>query len=364
MAADLAIRRSIAEDLCALDRDGYAPCPGRALHTSPDGRRDFMVRLAGVPSGHCLHGSCAEAVARFNHDLRSRIGRAEHGDGKPAPQSFGADVALEPQAPRAPKRPAYDSGKLTELAKRCPANVTPDWLAARSPVAVPNEQGVTTAVDFLEELYRPGERLLIFVRQYSQGDFLHEVGRGSFRLAAKPGIRSVRSALPAFGPGGCWWLTAPVSGEWAPNQNNLDKAGNVQLGRRHSSCVTRWPYLLLESDEAPTDLWLRALVQLPLPIVAAYTSGGRSVHALVRVNAGSKAEWDHLRDKLLVCLCPLGADPAAMSAVRLSRLPGVLRFGTRDRAGKFQRYEHPRLQRLVFLNPSATSEPIINSVRL
>lgn len=52
---------------------------------------------------------------------------------------------------------------------------------------------------------------------------------------------------------------------------------------------------MLESDVTPADLWLRALVQLPFPLVAAYTSGGRSVHALLRVNAESKAEWDAVR---------------------------------------------------------------------
>ena len=112
----------------------------------------------------------------------------------------------------------------------------------------------------------------------------------------------------------------------------------MQLGRRHAACVARWPYLVLESDEAPADMWLRALVQLPLPIVAAYTSGGRSIHALVRVNAESKAEWDGVRDDLVPIVCPLGADAGALSAVRLSRLPGCLRHGKRAPEGKLQRF--------------------------
>ena len=79
------------------------------------------------------------------------------------------------------------------------------------------------------------------------------------------------------------------------------------------------------ADVAPMAEWLRLLVQLPLQIVAIYTSGGRSVHALVRVDAASKAEWDTQRDMLVQLLAPLGADPAAMTAVRLTRLPGCLR---------------------------------------
>ena len=90
---------------------------------------------------------------------------------------------------------------------------------------------------------------------------------------------------------------------------------------------------------------------LPLPVVAIYSSGGKSIHALVAVDCASKAEFDACRDVLRAVLCPLGADGAAMTAVRLSRLPGCLRFGKRQAEG-YKRYERPRLQRLVYLNPS------------
>jgi hypothetical protein len=117
--------------------------------------------------------------------------------------------------------------------------------------------------------------------------------------------------------------------------------------------------MVLESDLAAPELWMRALVQLPLPIVAIYTSGGKSVHALVRVEASCKEEWDALRDDLVPILCPLGADAAAMTAVRLTRLPGMLRHGTRDKAGAVKAYSAPRLQRLLWLNPRAPAVPIL-----
>jgi len=362
---DLDLRRRIADDLlhCALDRDGFAPCPGRDRHTSRDGRRDFVVKLDGAPTAHCLHASCADLVDAFNDELRRRIARAEAGDA-PACTPLGADVAPMPAPPRAPKRPPYDPHKLADFAARCPVVVTLDWLADRSPVPVPaeHEQGVATAAAFLSALYADADRVLVFTRQFSQGDFVFEPARGAFRLATAPAVRAVPSPLPAGAPEGVWWLVQPVRGDWMPNANNRDRDGNVQLGRRHAACVTRWPFLVLESDEAPADLWLRALVQLPVPIVAAYTSGGRSLHALVRVDAESKAAWDSLRDDLLPVVCPLGADPGALSAVRLSRLPGCLRFGKRDRAGNLQRYNAPHLQRLVWLDPAAPCAPILDRV--
>jgi hypothetical protein len=230
------------------------------------------------------------------------------------------------------------------------------------PVRAEHEQNGETAAAFLSALYAPADRLLVFAQYFSQCDFLFEPGRGAYRLAAVPDVRAVLSPLPAGAAEGVWWLVQPVTGAWLPNVNNRDRAGNVSLGRRHGACVTGWPYLVLESDDAPAEVWLRALVQLPFPIVAAYTSGGRSVHALVRVNAESKAEWDAVRDDLVPIVCPLGADAGALSAVRLSRLPGCLRYGKRDRNGSLQRYDRPRLQRLVWLNPDAPAVPILDLV--
>ena len=367
MPADLDLRARIAHDLlgCALDRDGFARCPGEDRHTGRNGRRDFVVKLDGAPTAHCLHTSCADLVDAFNHELRRRIAIAEsNGTGAPAAPVLGADVPPAPLPPRASKRPPYDPPRLADFAARCPVVVTLDWLAARSPVPVPaeHEQGVATAAAFLSALYAPADRVLVFTRNFSQGDFIFEPARGAFRLAAVPSVRAVPSPLPSGAPEGVWWLVQPVTGAWLPNPNNRNAAGLVQLGRRHAACVTGWPYLVLESDEAPVGLWLKAVVQLPFPIVAIFTSGSRSIHVIVRVGAESKAAWDAVRDDLLPIVCPLGADGGALSAVRLSRLPGCLRHGKRDRDGNLQRYDRPQMQRLVWLNPAAQAAPIINLV--
>ena len=358
MSESLATRRGIAEGILgyALDPDGYAPCPARHLHTTRTGKRDFRVSLDGAPTAFCLHGSCADAVEVFNRELRSRIGKAESGGQSDRPPIMGA-VAPAPEAPKKKKRPPYDPARLAEYASHAP-KITPEWPATRSPVAIPPPEA--QAVALLSALYEPGERVLIFTAQFSQGDFLWRAGDGSYRLADRPGVRAVPSPLPTGGPEGVWFLAQPVAGDWRVNLGNRTAGEPPKMGRRHGACVTSWRFLVLESDTAPAELWLRALVQLPLPIVAAYTSGGRSIHALARVDAGCKAEWDNLRDDLAPILCPLGADPAAMTAVRLTRLPGTLRHGTRGKDGKVKRYPSPQLQRLLWLNPCAVARPILN----
>ena len=98
---------------------------------------------------------------------------------------------------------------------------------------------------------------------------------------------------------------------------------------------------------------------MPLPIVAIYTSGRRSIHALVRLNAESKAHWDGIAASLKPALTILGADPKAMSAVRLSRLPCCERSGTTDNHGIYRPFPGgPRLQRLLYLDPAPDPTPI------
>jgi hypothetical protein len=87
-------RREIAEEVLGdinwhSDTSGYWACPARHLHTSGDADRDCEVYLEAVPSIHCFHESCMGVVSGVNHELRSRIGKAEwkrgdHGKASPA----------------------------------------------------------------------------------------------------------------------------------------------------------------------------------------------------------------------------------------------------------------------------------------
>jgi hypothetical protein len=119
---------------------------------------------------------------------------------------------------------------------------------------------------------------------------------------------------------GVLFLCNPLDGKFHPNP----REGGKRSCRSEES-VTSWRYLLLESDKADSRDWLAALVQMPLRIAAIYKSGGQSIHALVQVDAASKAEWDEMARALRPLITVLGGDPKAMTAVRLTRLPGCYR---------------------------------------
>lgn len=231
-----------------------------------------------------------------------------------------------PSTPRpkpAPK-PQFLNDKLSEFAARWRQYVDTAWLADRSAVATFN---VTPAM-FLQQLYRPGEHVVIFTDQQSQGQCLWPA-----------------ETIPEGNADGVWFLCQPVDGQAHPNPRSLNrKTGKPKPSRRSEESVTAWRYLVIESDQANARDWMGALVQLPLSIAAIYTSGGRSIHALVRVNAPSKHEWDSIARAMKPILVTLGADPKSLSAVRLTRLPGC-------RRGE-------QLQKLLYLNPDPRPKPI------
>lgn len=351
-------RQTIAERLLgkALSASGgYAPCPGAALHSKATGAKDFRVVLDGAPTGFCFHGGCSNAVSDFNLQLRRQVWIAEHSDNDRPSRDTRRDPAPEPKRQSAPARPHLDLDRINDFIRGCPV-ISEKWLAERSPVDLDT---ITTPEAFLAHLYREDEKVLIFTDQRSQGDFLAwkkpaELDRpakiSTYRLSKTKGVSAVASLLPEGAPEGVWFLVQPVSGAWEIKVDvtvataTAPRETNPKFTRRSQQNVTAWRYFVLESDELSASDWLRVLVHSALPIAAIYTSGKRSIHALVKIEVPSKSTWDAAKKTLISLVCPLGADPAALTAVRLSRLPGCMR-GT-------------ELQRLLYLDPNASNSVI------
>jgi hypothetical protein len=146
---------------------------------------------------------------------------------------------------------------------------------------------------------------------------------------------------------GVWFLAQPVTGEPAFTGTKTEHFPNGESWRSEAN-VTNWRYMVIESDDAPQQLWLKAIVHLRAKISAICTSGGKSIHALLRVDQPSKAAWDGFRDSVKKSLVEIGSDPNSLTAVRLTRLPGCRRGQT------------GRMQQLLYLNPQPTDTPIIN----
>ncbi|PAW76795.1 MAG: hypothetical protein B9S32_13740 [Verrucomicrobia bacterium Tous-C9LFEB] len=264
--------------------------------------------------------------------LPDEKGRGWLADGDKYPARDGYDTPPEwanRPRPEPPPKPKFDEEALRKFADRWARVVDLVWLANRSVI----EPALVTTVQFLEALYKVGENVLIFKKQMTQGDYCYQVGAGDWQ------VPELAEALK-WTPDGVWFLAQPVTGKFHPVPREAKQS------RRSGEAVTAWRYLILESDEAPARLWLGALAQLPLRIAAIYTSGGRSVHALVRIDARTKGEWDDIKAELMGGLVTLGADPKAMTAVRLTRLPGCFR--------------KDRLQKLLYIDPTPEPRALID----
>jgi len=245
--------------------------------------------------------------------------------------SASARETLGAALPPEPKKAVYDAAALERVAAPMGGVVDLVWLANRSWV----DPATVDAAGFLASLYDARtERVIVFSEANAKGQ---PMTQGE---AVWPD-----EALPAAGMHGVWYLAAPVDGKWRET-GEVDKLGNPKLSRRNGACVTSWRWMVVESDDAPPGAWLNALARLPIRIAALYTSGSRSVHALVRTPARTKEEWDDFKASLKPALVVLGADPGCMSAVRLTRLPGCLR----KNKGK--------LQKLLYLDPRADSRAL------
>ncbi len=114
---------------------------------------------------------------------------------------------------------------------------------------------------------------------------------------------------------GAWIRFNPVDGEGVKNEN-----------------VTKFRYALVESDTLPVseqDVFYR---KFELPIAALVHSGGKSLHAIVHIDAANYQEYrkrvEFLYDFLEKNGLPI--DKQNRNPSRLSRMPGVMRNGNRQ----------------------------------
>ena len=114
---------------------------------------------------------------------------------------------------------------------------------------------------------------------------------------------------------GAWIRFNPLDGKGAKNEN-----------------VTDYRYALVESDMLSVEQQNGIMHDLKLPIAALVYSGGKSLHAIVRIDAGSYDEY-RKRVDFLYSVCDkngLKVDRQNRNPSRLSRMPGVIRNGRKQ----------------------------------
>lgn len=181
----------------------------------------------------------------------------------------------------------------------------------------PTEQLIT----YLETLFEPNEKVGYVtndVWQDSEGKWMPS--KGVYDRTSAELISSLRKHPDDLGATigdwkeecGAWIRFNPVDGGGVKNEN-----------------ITRFTYALVESDDMPISEQDAIYRKLELPIATLTHSAGKSLHAIVRVDAENYEEYRKRVDFLYDFLEKNGlkVDKQNRNPSRLSRMPGVTRNG-------------------------------------
>ena len=127
-------------------------------------------------------------------------------------------------------------------------------------------------------------------------------------------------------------LKAGHTGFGTPNEeagiwirfNPLDGQGE------NDTNVTRWKHCLLESDDIPLEQQWSLIQSMHLPCTFVIHSGGKSLHAIVKIDAENAQQYRQRVNDLYDYAANAGfkPDPQDKNASRLSRIPGAKRGNT------------------------------------
>lgn len=176
-------------------------------------------------------------------------------------------------------------------------------------------------IKYLETLFEPSDKVGYVtndVWQDSEGKWMPS--KGVFDRTAEELIASLKKHSDDLGATigdwkeecGAWIRFNPVDGLGVKNEN-----------------ITRFKYALVESDDMPISEQDAIYRKLELPIATLTHSAGKSLHAIVRVDAKDYEEYRKRVDFLYDFLEKNGlkVDKQNRNPSRLSRMPGVTRNG-------------------------------------
>lgn len=184
-----------------------------------------------------------------------------------------------------------------------------------------NFDPVTEIVTYLETLFDAGENVGYVTETWEtedKGKRKYLPTKGSFDRTAGELISQLKNCGGDIGcvlgdykeEAGAWIRFNPLDGKGVKNEN-----------------VTDYRYALVESDSMPIAQQNAVIRELELPVAMLVYSGGKSLHAIIRIDAPNYEEY-RKRVDYLYKVCKengLDIDRQNRNPSRLSRLPGVIR---------------------------------------
>ncbi len=232
--------------------------------------------------------------------------------GSAAPITAGTIVQMALDRGWRPEQPSYELDWSDEIGGR-------DITVAEQTSWHPAQQLIT----YLQTLFESSDNVgyVTDVWQNDEGRYLPK--KGSYDRTAGQLIDllskcgdDIGSVIGDYNPqAGAWIRFNPLDGNGVKNDN-----------------VTEYRYALVESDTLPIDQQEKLIRELELPAACLVSSGKKSMHAIVHIDAASYTEYRQ-RVQYLYEICKqrgLEVDQQNKNPARLSRMPGVMRNGNRQ----------------------------------
>jgi len=236
-------KQAVADGLFIIEwksnDEGFMECPGAGKHTGKNDRRDCKIYIDGgkAPTIKCFHTSCESEIAEANYRLRSALGKAKARAG-----AFSPHLQKPAQKPAIAPPPSKIRLDPLELPK-----------ALLDPIKT-----------HLEACFEPRE----------------EVGW----------VATTNNGKTPTGGGTTYgrdWLVGERENILNPNGHGLYiRVNPMQHDGTKAEHVAAYRHTLIESDDAPLELQWAAAIASGLPISSVVFSGGKSLHLLVKVDAG------------------------------------------------------------------------------
>ena len=199
------------------------------------------------------------------------------------------------------------------------AVVEQEWLEGTEIPEPTNWDPANEIIRYLETLFEAGENVGYLMKSYKneKGKYVPQ-NKGNWDRTAGQLIEELSRCKGDIGGvlgdydanGGAWIRFNPLDGKGVRNENVAD-----------------FRYALVESDSMDIEKQNSIIRALELPVAVLVYSGGKSLHAIVKVEASDFKEYKE-RVNYLYDVCKKNGmviDTQNRNPSRLSRLPGVIR---------------------------------------
>lgn len=201
--------------------------------------------------------------------------------------------------------------------------INKSWLEGKE-LRVPDEwEPAKQLVKYIETLFEVSENVGYVVKSWEKDGKYIPADKGAYDRTAGQLIEALSKCGGDIGSvlgdydenGGAWIRFNPLDGNGVKNAN-----------------VTDFRYALVESDTMDIEKQNAIIRELELPVACLVHSGGKSLHAIVRIDASNYEEYRKRVDYLYnVCQKNgLKCDSQNRNPSRLSRMPGVTRNGKKQ----------------------------------